>query len=79
MGEWLRFFLGTPRRLMVTLVTLGLATVMVFPGILRAAVDRFVAEVVNPLLGPALTILIVFVGLRMIVGGPRNSRNRHGH
>jgi hypothetical protein len=67
---WFRFFLGTPRRFCVTLAVLALATVVIFPSLLALAVARLLAAVM-PLIGPALMIVIVFAGLRMIVGGGR--------
>ena len=71
--EWFRFFLGTPRRLVTTLGVIGLIVVMICPGLLRMAVERLMAELA-PLLGPAITILIVFAGIRMILFGRSGGR-----
>ena len=71
--EWFRFFLGTPRRLVTTLGVVGLIVVMICPGLLRMAVERLMAELA-PLLGPAITILIVFAGIRMILFGRSGGR-----
>lgn len=68
MGNWLRYFFGTPRRAVWTLAVAGLITVVLFPGLLRMAANRLIAELA-PLLGPALAIVIVFSGLRMILFG----------
>lgn len=68
MGNWFRFFLGTPRRFLTTFAGIGLIVVMINPGILETAVNRFVAALM-PLLAPALAIVIVFAGLRMILRG----------
>ena len=73
--EWFRFFLGTPRRLVTTLGAIGLIVVMICPGLLRMGAERLMAELA-PLFGPAITLLIVFAGIRMILfgrgGGRRN-------
>ena len=68
MRQWVRFFLGTPRRLVTTFGMVGLIVVMIFPGLLRMAVDRLMTELA-PLLGPAITLVIVFAGIRMILFG----------
>jgi len=68
MGNWFRFFFGTPRRFLTTLTGVGLIVVMINPGILQTAVNQFIAALM-PLLGPALAIVIVFAGLRMILRG----------
>ncbi len=68
MGNWFRFFFGTPRRFLTTLAGVGLIVVMINPGILQTAVNQFIAALM-PLLGPALAIVIVFAGLRMILRG----------
>ncbi|KKS74747.1 MAG: hypothetical protein UV48_C0029G0011 [Candidatus Azambacteria bacterium GW2011_GWA2_42_9] len=68
MGNWFRFFGGTPRRFLTTLAGIGLIVVLINPGILETAVNRFAAALM-PLLGPALAIVIVFAGLRMILRG----------
>ena len=67
-GSYLHFFIGTPKRLMTTMLCIALVTVMVNPGLLQLAVNRLLAELA-PLLGPALTLIIVFAGLRTIVFG----------
>lgn len=63
--NYVRFFLGTPRRLLTTLVGLGLVIVMISPGILETAANRLVVAMM-PLLAPALMIIIVFAGVRII-------------
>lgn len=64
--NYFRFFLGTPRRLLTTLVGLGLVIVMISPGILETAANRLVVAMM-PLLAPVLTIIIVLAGVRMIL------------
>lgn len=65
--NWFRFFFGTPRRFLTTFTVVGLIVVLVFPGLLRLSAERLVNELA-PLLGPVLMIVIVFAGLRMILG-----------
>ena len=68
MGVWIRYFIGTPRRFTVTAIVVAVVTVIFNPSILVIAINRLVAAIM-PLLGPALVVLIVFAGLRMIVRG----------
>ncbi len=70
MGRWVRYFIGTPERFMRTVVVFGLIIVILNPGLLASAANQLIAEL-SPLLGPALTILIVLAGIRMILGGRR--------
>ena len=67
-GQWFRYFLGTPRRFLMTAAGIGLVVVAINPGILATAVESLVAALM-PLLGPVLAIVIVFAGLRMILRG----------
>ncbi|HPN54717.1 MAG TPA: hypothetical protein PLB52_02185 [Candidatus Moranbacteria bacterium] len=46
---------------------------MICPGLLRMGVERLMAELA-PLLGPAITLLIVFAGIRMIIFGRSGGR-----
>jgi len=64
--NWFRFFLGTPRRFLATMTAIGLITVMIFPSLLRTAVERLLAAI-NPLIGPAVTLLIIFLAYRIIL------------
>jgi len=66
------FFLGTPRRFMVTalFVIIGMAIVHFWPGAVYRSADRLVCECM-PLVKGVLTCVIVFAGFRMIVGGGR--------
>jgi len=68
MGNWFRYFLGTPQRALRTFIAAGLVAVVAKPGLLATAAERLVAELM-PLLGPALAIVIVFAGLRLILFG----------
>ncbi len=68
MGNWIRFFVGTPRRFLATAAVLGLIAVMINPGLLRTAVERLLVEV-SPLLGPVISLIIVIGALRIIFSG----------
>lgn len=59
---------GTAQRCQATLIVLGLGVVVINPGLLAAAANQLIAELM-PLLGPALAICIVVGGIRMIVFG----------
>ena len=68
MNTWVRFFVGTPQRFLGTLAVIGMITVISFPGLLRTAVERLVAEI-TPVVGLALVILVMLAGLRIMFGG----------
>lgn len=67
MRQWVRFFVGTPQRFLATLAGIGLIVVVINPLLLAIAVGNLLVAV-SPLLGPALTILIVLAGIRIILG-----------
>jgi len=71
--DWFGYFFGTPQRLVRTLIVLGLITAVVFPELLYIAVDRLLLALM-PLLGPALTLIIVFAGIKMIFGGSKKRK-----
>lgn len=58
MQQWVRFFLGTPRRFLTTLGFLCLIGVLVEPGLLGKACTRLMIEI-QPVLGPALQLGII--------------------
>lgn len=68
MNTWMRFFLGTPQRFLGTAAVFGMITVISFPGILRTAMERLAYEL-TPVVGLALTMLVVLAGLRIMFGG----------
>lgn len=68
MNTWLRFFVGTPQRFLGTFAVLGMITVVIFPGLLRTAVERLVYEI-TPVVGLVLVILVMFAGFRIMFGG----------
>lgn len=68
MNIWVKFFIGTPKRFLSTLIGISLVVVMIHPQILYDAVNHFLAAI-SPLLGPALTILIVLTGIKIILKG----------
>ena len=68
MRAWVNFFFGTPQRFLYTLLGLSIAVVLVWPGLLRMAMERLVMEL-SPLLAPVLTVFVIFIGLRVMCGG----------
>lgn len=72
MGRWTRFFLGTPQRLLWTLVGLGTAACLIDPEAFRSALALSVGTIMAvlcPLIQPVLMIVIVLAGLRFILRG----------
>ncbi len=67
MAQWVKFFFGTPRRFATMAIILGMIIAMVSPGLLYTAVDRLLVALM-PLLGPAMAVVIVFAGIKMIIG-----------
>ncbi|MBI5654174.1 hypothetical protein HZC53_00755 [Candidatus Uhrbacteria bacterium] len=63
---WVRFFIGTPRRFLATASVFALAFVLLFPGLLKTAAFRLVEEL-GPVLGLAIQVAIVLVGLRLLL------------
>ena len=77
MGRWIRFFLGTPHRFLGTLVGVGFFICLVEPTLFARALNQAVSAIIialEPLLGPVLAVLIVFAGIKMILGGGRRRR-----
>jgi hypothetical protein len=70
MGNWIRFFIGTPQRFLRTFVGVGLVVVLVSPGLLGLAISRFLQEA-GSLIGPLLWIGIVVAGIRILLFGRR--------
>lgn len=75
MGQWIRFFVGTPQRFVGTSLVVGLIVVLTNPGLLRTAGERLVAEV-SPLVGPAIMLGIVILGFRLMLGIGRGGHRR---
>ena len=68
-------FFGTPRRVQVTAVLVALGVVYFNPGLLQRILGRFVAEM-EPVIGPLLTLAIVFGGIYLILFGRRGGGSR---
>lgn len=69
---WVRFLFGTPRRTGNTVVAiLGLAAInWLFPRLIPALVNGIVGEVLkalNPFIGLAILIFILYMGYRIIL------------
>lgn len=72
MRTWVTFFVGTPQRFLYTLLGIATVIVLVWPGLLRMAMERLVMEL-SPLLAPVLTIFVVFIGLKVMFGGGKST------
>lgn len=69
--KYLKFFFGTPKRLLASLIAIGVLLSIIFPEALAMGLKRLSASIMDafgPLIGIGLTILIVFAGLRIILG-----------
>ena len=73
MRTWITFFVGTPQRFLYTLGGISLMTVLVWPGLLRMAMERLVVEL-SPLLAPVLTVFVIFIGLRVMFGAGKGTQ-----
>lgn len=74
MNRWIRFFLGTPQRFLGSLVGVGFVICLINPVIFERAINHAITTVIvalQPLIGPCLALIIVFAGIRMILGGGR--------
>ena len=70
MAAWFRFFLGTPRRFLLTF--LGLATIygLFRPELVASAVGNLLAALINvltPFVQPVLALGVAFIGLGIIL------------
>lgn len=70
--NYVNFFFGTPARLFAWLVLVGLAIVMVHPGLLAEAFNRLLSEV----LGPLMTLAIIYLGFRVMFKGLGGGRKK---
>jgi formate-dependent nitrite reductase membrane component NrfD len=72
MRIWLRFFLGSPSRFLGTVVGIGIAICLINPVLFERALNQAMGAIiaaVQPLVGPALAVVIVLAGLRKMLGG----------
>jgi len=72
MSKWIRFFLVRPERFLLTLVGVGVIIYMVSPELFAQSLNNAVGIIMSalqPLLGPTLTLIIVFTGIKMILSG----------
>ncbi|PKM91496.1 hypothetical protein CVU82_02775 [Candidatus Falkowbacteria bacterium HGW-Falkowbacteria-1] len=72
--NYFNFFFGTPRRLLFSLVAVGVILAIIFPDALGAGLSRLsysILDAVGPLIGMILAVLIVLAGLKIIFGGKK--------
>lgn len=58
MDNWVRFFIGTPRRFLTTLVSLAVVFFIVFPSVLRGMLEGLMRELL-PLIAPLFQIGVI--------------------
>jgi hypothetical protein len=79
--NYLRFFLGTPRRLLASLVVIGVFIAGLWPNVLAIAIQDFMIAI-QPLISSVLTIIIILFGLkvatRMIWSGGGKKNHKRG-
>lgn len=75
MGNWFRFFVGTPRRFLAT-VAAGLVLASLIDTTLPYRVMNQAAQAFGPVVGPLIQLAIVFFGIRVILFGWPGSRRR---
>lgn len=71
MSRWFQFFLGTPKRFLWTMIGLGVIICAIDPSILVNALRNLrnaVLTGLGPLLELVLAIIVVFAGIKMILG-----------
>ena len=66
MGRWIRYFIGTPPRLVTTLSVIGAVVVIINPGLLRMAVERLLIEI-SPLFGPVIQLAFIVFAFRVML------------
>jgi len=74
MNRYLAYFFGTPKRLLICLIVLGIIFCMICPQLVANAFQALVSAILTalgPLIGPALAVIIVFFVLRMMVFGKK--------
>jgi hypothetical protein len=72
--NYIRFFFGTPRRLLASLVAIGVILAIIFPNALAEGLQVLTYSVLNaigPIIGSILVILIVLAGLKIIFSGKK--------
>lgn len=76
--QFIRFFIGTPRRFLATVVVTVVLMIWVHlhPGVLAMALAQLFNELVMPLAGPFFLLCLIFGAFRVIFGGMGGGR-RH--
>lgn len=67
MNPWVRFFVGTPQRFLVTAAALLVLASLVNPAIPGTVASGIVA-LLSPFIGIGMTIVIVYLVFRMMLG-----------
>ena len=67
--DYVRFFLGTPRRLTATVVVISFIAIIIFPG-LQAMIEQGLNRIIYLLFNYVLWIAIMIFAVVMIVRAP---------
>jgi len=81
--NWFRFFFGTPRRFLATLVAIivlaGFSAI--FPGVIRNALVGLgqeilgsVASILTPFIYPMAVFVIILLGIKIMLSGLRGKK-----
>lgn len=70
MNQWVKFFIGTPQRFLVTMAGLLVLASLADPGIPGRMAQGIVA-LLSPFIGIGITIVIIVLVLKGMVGGFR--------
>lgn len=79
MGNWIRFFIGTPRRSIVTASVMAGIFFLLFPSVLRKLLVGFMREIcplLSPLFQITVIVLIIVFTIRVIFRGGRRENKR---
>jgi len=70
MAEYLRFFFGTPRRLLVTMGVIAALAIfsVIFPGVISGALNNLLRELM-PLFTAAIFILLIVTWIKFMMKG----------
>lgn len=75
MGNWFRFFFGTPQRFLGTCAGLAILAAVIEPSLLHLAAER-IMRTFEPLMGPFLQFAIIGYGFKLIFFGSSRGKKK---
>ena len=69
MSKWIKFFIGTPKRALVSIIFVAAIILLDKAGLAAPMIDRLMQETIGRFMGPVVTIVILIVIFRTILGG----------